>query len=160
MAEAGEGKAMAAGGETVVTDDFLLVVPPGWQRTDDGSAPGTITIAGPEVDGGAPELGLYAEALNDPDIAVEEWSDQALTEFADVPWTEDDRDATVCGQPAREVAFTSDGSDVAMYLCVLDHKGFVVVTKAPEGTMGSQHDAFMRVLETLEIYGRTGTQSP
>lgn len=142
-----------AGGEYILTDDFEITFPAGWERQDDGSA-SHVVIVGRDADNGDElQVGLYAEIIEEG-TSLEAWSDGALEEFADLDWEVDSYDGVdLCDQRARQVIYQDpdEGADIAIILTVYKNKGFMVVLGCPLDTMGEHAETLKAAVADLTI---------
>jgi zinc-ribbon domain len=138
---------------TVTTDSFEVVIPDGWDRETDKETGSTrLFLRGPEVNGTRLVMGI--DVYDVGDMSLEKFSDEAMKRYKDRKWTEDKAgpEVTLCGEPARRIAFVDSDGDNLFYLAVSGGKGYLVTMISPEGTMGEQEAAFDEVLKSFDLH--------
>jgi hypothetical protein len=140
----------ASSPEEVATDYYEVTIPSGWSRDSDPEDD-ILAVSGPEVNGEQLSLLIWVEDLS-ASTSLQQFSDRVLERYRDAPWTEDTTEASLCDEPARRVALTTDGHDYLIYVSVYKAQGFVIVMIAPEGTMAEQEETFDQVLDEFAMY--------
>lgn len=145
-----EAGGQEAAGDRVATDHYVVTVPAGWAK-DQETGGDVLRLLGPAVNGQQLDLQISVEELAE-DVSLQGFSDGFLEQYAGIARTEDTYEAGLCDEPARRVAFTTDGHDYLVYLSVYKAQGFIVVMIAPEGTMGAEESTFDQVLDEFAMY--------
>ncbi len=140
----------ASPAEEVATDHYEVTLPSGWSRDSDPDDD-VLAVSGPEVNGEQLSLLIWVEELS-AGTSLQQFSDRVLERYRDAPWAEDTTEASLCDEPARRVALTTDDHDYLIYISVYKAQGFVIVMIAPEGTMGEQESTFDQVLGEFAMY--------
>jgi len=148
------GEPHVGDGETANSEGFRVTVPAGWLRHHGKETGSTkLYLTGPEVNGKPLILGVDVYSL-EPGMALENFSDGALSKYRDRAWTEDKTGGAVelCGERARRVAFTDSDGDNLFHLCVARGKAYIITMISPAGTMGAQEHTFDQVLGSFDLH--------
>lgn len=136
----------------LMSDDFQLVIPKGWERRPDleDSGPGTkLFLVGPERSGISLVIGVDVYPLRSGTTLQQfakdysqRWAGRSLIE----------RSATLCQQPSRLFTLTEGTVEKMLLLLVWRDKGFIVTLAGPAGQAGANKQEFRRVLDTFQVY--------
>jgi hypothetical protein len=136
----------------LLSDDFQLVIPKGWERRPDmeDSGPGTkLFLVGPERSGINLVIGVDVYPLRSGTTLTQfakdysqRWAGRSLIE----------RSATLCQQPSRLFTLTEGTVEKMHLLLVWRDKGYIVTLAGPSGQAGTNKQEFRRVLDTFQVY--------
>ena len=133
-------------------DDFQVTVPEAWERRQDweDQGPGTkLFLVGPELAKMRLVVGVDVYPLKSG-TALEQFVKDYGTKWAGRVTAE--TKATLCGQPARLIAYSEGNADKSFLLCVWRDKGFAIGMIAPTGQGRKAMAQFREVLDTFQVY--------